>query len=104
MTEFGEIADRVGNAERDRATVAIGREWLRICAEEGSWPDLTPAQARRLPAAQVIRGVAQHWGGGLTAFVQDCDEEIRERRAEYARAAAERCARKQAQARESRTR
>ena len=63
------------------AALMVAREWIALCAAEGCWADLEEADVPGLDDAAVIRGVDQHWGGGLRAFLTGCADEITERRA-----------------------
>lgn len=68
-------------AAADPAVVASARNWLHICAtEDGSWPALGGAAGvARLTPLQVVLAVAHHWGGGLSAFLSECADDIAER-------------------------
>jgi len=64
--------------------VAVAREWIALCAEEGAWADLDTADAAALAPDLVISGVARHWAGGLAVFLAECAEAIADTRARQA--------------------
>ena len=52
------------------AQLREARGWILDCG----WQDLTPAQVRRMPAADVVRGVERNYEGGWAQFVRDGGE------------------------------
>ena len=63
------------------AALMVAREWIAMCAAEGCWADLEEAEVPDLDDAAVIRGVDQHWAGGLRVFLAECAPQIAEHRA-----------------------
>lgn len=55
----------MANPEFSAEDIAAMRAWIADCY----WPDLDDTDT--LTDAQVIRGVARHYTGGLTAFLAD---------------------------------
>ncbi|MFI5721119.1 hypothetical protein [Nocardia sp. NPDC051750] len=74
-------AEMLDAAENDPVIVALAREWIVLCAEDGGWADLDAEEAAELSAARVIAGVDRHWAGGLIGYLDDCADEIAEHRA-----------------------
>lgn len=52
----------------DQATIKAMRDWIADCV----WRDLSPEDIEELTDDEIIRGVDQHYQGGVAAFVATC--------------------------------